>query len=55
MSISMEGFFELLAYALILLRLDGHQIIFYGDPYGMKGDKPEPPSCGDKLADLILA
>jgi alpha-amylase len=55
MSTSMEGFFEPLACALILLRLDGHPSIFYGDLYGMKGDNPEPPSCGDKLADLILA
>ena len=23
--------------------------------YGMKGENPELPSCGDKLADIILA
>jgi alpha-amylase len=50
-----EGFFKPLAYSLILLRRDGYPSVFYGDLYGMKGDNPEPPSCGDKLADLILA
>ncbi|THX97898.1 putative alpha-amylase [Aureobasidium pullulans] len=50
-----EGFFKPLAYSLILLRRDGYPSVFYGDLYGMKGDNPEPPSCGDKLADLVLA
>lgn len=50
-----EGFFKPLAYALILLRKEGYPCPFYGDLYGMKGKQPEPPSCGGKLADLILA
>ena len=51
-----EGFFKPLAYALILLRAQGYPSIFYGDLYGIKGEKTsEPPSCGDKLAHLILA
>ncbi|KAE9973275.1 hypothetical protein BLS_003659 [Venturia inaequalis] len=54
-----EGFFKPLAYALILLRKEGYPSVFYGDLYGMKGrgdDAPaEPPACGGKLADMILA
>jgi alpha-amylase len=50
-----EGFFKPLAYALILLRQEGYPCVFYGDLYGMKGEHPEPPSCGDRLADLTLA
>jgi alpha-amylase len=55
METPMEGFFKPLAYSLILLRRDGYPSILYGDLYGTKGDNPEPPSCGDKLADLILS
>jgi len=50
-----EGFFKPLAYSLILLRREGYPSIFYGDLYGMKGENPEPPSCGKKLPDMILA
>ncbi|KAF1998441.1 glycoside hydrolase family 13 protein [Amniculicola lignicola CBS 123094] len=50
-----EGFFKPLAYSLILLRQEGYPCPFYGDLYGMKGENPQPPSCGDKLADIILA
>jgi alpha-amylase len=50
-----EGFFKPLAYALILLRREGYPCVFYGDMYGMKGEYPEPPACGGKLADLTLA
>ncbi|KAJ9603322.1 hypothetical protein H2200_012100 [Cladophialophora chaetospira] len=50
-----EGFFKPLAYSLILLRQQGYPCIFYGDLYGMKGENPEPPSCGEKLPHLILA
>jgi len=50
-----EGFFKPLAYSLILLRVDGYPCLFYGDLYGMKGDNPEEPSCGGKLADISLA
>jgi len=50
-----EGFFKPLAYSLILLRRDGFPCVFYGDLYGMKGEKPEPPSCGGKLSSIMLA
>ena len=50
-----EGFFKGLAYALILLRREGYPQVFYGDLYGMGGDSPEPPACGGKLADIVLA
>ncbi|ORY16480.1 alpha--amylase-like protein [Clohesyomyces aquaticus] len=50
-----EGYFKPLAYALILLRREGYPCPFYGDLYGMKGENPEPASCGGKLADIILA
>jgi alpha-amylase len=55
MATKIEGFFKPLAYALILLREQGYPCIFYGDLYGMKGDTPEPPACGGKLADMALA
>jgi alpha-amylase len=50
--------FKPLAYALILLRDQGYPSVFYGDLYGTKGRegvKAESPSCGGKLADLMLA
>lgn len=50
-----EGYFKPLAYSLILLRNEGYPSVFYGDLYGMQGEHPEPPSCGDKLADIVLA
>jgi alpha-amylase len=51
-----EDFFKPLAYALILLRLEGYPAIFYGDLYGISGpDGFKGPSCGDQLGDLILA
>lgn len=50
-----EGFFKPLAYAFILLRVDGYPTVFYGDLYGTKGEHPEPASCGGKLGDLALA
>jgi len=49
------GFFKPLAYSLILLRSTGYPSVFYGDLYGMRGAHPEPPSCGNKLADMVLA
>lgn len=55
MDTKIEGFFKPLAYALILLQDAGYPCLFYGDVYGMKGDNPEPPSCGNKLADMTLA
>ncbi|CAF9916950.1 MAG: hypothetical protein GOMPHAMPRED_001165 [Gomphillus americanus] len=50
-----EGFFKPLAYALILLREQGYPCVFWGDLYGMQGERAEPPSCGGQLAHLILA
>jgi alpha-amylase len=50
-----EGFFKPLAYALILLRTQGYPCPFYGDLYGLEGEHKTGPSCGGKLADLILA
>ncbi|KAI9721770.1 MAG: hypothetical protein M1812_002105 [Candelaria pacifica] len=50
-----KDFFVPLAYALILLRADGYPCVFYGDLYGIQGEHPSPPSCGGKLADLVLA
>lgn len=47
--------FTSLAYALILLRQDGYPCVFYGDIYGISTPHPAPPTCGGKLADLILA
>ena len=51
-----ETWFIPLAYALILLRANsGYPCVFYGDLYGVKGEKPTPPACGGKLAKLVLA
>ncbi|EGE86848.1 alpha-amylase [Blastomyces dermatitidis ATCC 18188] len=52
-----EDFFKPLAYALILLRKEGHPCLFYGDLYGMCGGCQGilKPSCNDRLADLALA
>ncbi|KAK4493663.1 hypothetical protein PRZ48_014848 [Zasmidium cellare] len=55
MDTKIEGFFKPLAYALILLQDAGYPCLFYGDLYGIKGDNPEPPSCGNKLPDMTLA
>src|SRR6202022_946168 len=51
-----EDFFKPLAYALILLRLEGYPAVFYGDLYGVSGpDGVKGPSCGGQFGDLILA
>jgi len=50
-----EGFFIPLAYAFILLRVDGYPIVFFGHLYGTKGPHAEPAACGGKLGDLALA
>lgn len=45
-----------MGYALILLRSGcGYPCVFYGDLYGIHGSKPAPPSCGGRLAHLVLA
>ncbi|KZF24103.1 glycoside hydrolase family 13 protein [Xylona heveae TC161] len=55
MEAAVEPFFKTLAYCLILLRQDGYPCPFYGDLYGTKGPYAEGPSCGGRLADIILA
>lgn len=35
-----EPWFKPMAYALILLRVDGYPIVFYGDYYGISGENP---------------
>ncbi|KAK9450935.1 glycoside hydrolase superfamily, partial [Limtongia smithiae] len=51
-----EGFFKPIAYALILLRREGYPCVFWGDLEGIANpDYKEPPSCGGKLSDIILA
>ncbi|MGV2805656.1 alpha-amylase, partial [Clostridium perfringens] len=37
-----EDWFKQSAYALILLRKDGYPSVFYGDYYGIGGEKPIP-------------
>ncbi|KAF3940656.1 Alpha-amylase [Dactylella cylindrospora] len=54
--VKMEGWMKPLAYAVILLRLDGYPCVFYGDLFGIKNpDNPEPPSCGGKLPVMMAA
>ncbi|CDZ98132.1 alpha-amylase [Phaffia rhodozyma] len=45
--------FKPLAYALILLRVDGYPCVFYGDLYGCGGDNPQEPVT--QLEDFIRA
>ncbi|OCF61510.1 alpha-amylase [Kwoniella mangroviensis CBS 10435] len=45
--------FKPLAYALILLRVDGYPCVFYGDLYGTGGDNPQQPVA--QLEDIIRA
>ena len=47
--------FTSLAYALILLREAGYPCVFYGDMFGICEPFVSPPTCGGRLADLILA
>lgn len=47
------SWFKPLAYALILLRVDGYPCVFYGDLYGCQGENPQPPV--NQLSDLIRA
>ncbi|KOC12109.1 alpha-amylase [Aspergillus flavus AF70] len=48
-------YFKPLAYALVLLRKDGHPCVFYGDLYGTLGDKPLKRACKGKLPILTRA
>jgi len=43
------------AYALLLLRQNGHPCVFFGDLYGITGPYLEPPTCWGKLPGLVLA
>ncbi|KAL7420645.1 hypothetical protein Q5752_004596 [Cryptotrichosporon argae] len=45
--------FKPLAYALILLRVDGYPCVFYGDLYGCGGENPQQPVS--QLEDIIRA
>jgi alpha-amylase len=47
--------FTSLAYALILLREAGYPCVFYGDMFGTSSPHSSSPTCGGKLADLVLA
>ena len=49
--------FKLAAYALILLRKDGHPCIFYGDMYGLRTNRASStvPACDGKLPILAQA
>ncbi|KAJ5951192.1 uncharacterized protein N7479_009605 [Penicillium vulpinum] len=49
--------FKLLAYALVLLRKDGHPCVFWGDLYGIRAnvDNPMTPSCNGLLPVLTQA
>lgn len=60
----MNATLKSLFYAFILLRQEGYPCVFWGDLYGTKGPKAEPPAClvpdgkGGKrslLPDLVLA
>ena len=42
-----EDWFKQSAYALILLRKDGYPSVFYGDYYGIGGEKPFPAKGSD--------
>src|SRR4030081_2231305 len=56
LEVPIQEFFKPLAYALILLRLEGYPVVFYGDLYGIsRSSKFKDPSCGDQLGDLIVA
>ena len=43
------------AYALILLRAEGHPCVFWGDLYGTGGPQPRLPACGGRLIRLVKA
>lgn len=43
------------AYAIILLRREGHPCVFWGDIYGTQGPQPRVPACGGRLVRLIKA
>ncbi|ORX40476.1 putative alpha-amylase [Kockovaella imperatae] len=45
------SWFKPLAYALILLRVDGYPCVFYGDLYGCGGENPQEPV--NQLEDIV--
>jgi hypothetical protein len=49
--------FKVLAYAIILLRKEGHPCVFYGDLYGIRANVKElmTPSCNGNLPLLTQA
>ncbi|KAF5861210.1 hypothetical protein ETB97_000523 [Aspergillus alliaceus] len=48
-------YFKPLAYALVLLRKEGHPCVFYGDLYGTLGEKALKRACKGKLPILTRA
>jgi alpha-amylase len=55
MATNIEGWFKPLAYCVILLQDRGYPSVFFGDLFGIKGEHPEDPIAGGKLADMVLA
>jgi alpha-amylase len=43
------------AYALILLRAEGHPCVSWGDAYGTNGPSPRRPAAGGRIPRLIFA
>lgn len=52
-----KPWFKPLAYALTLLRKEGHPCVFYGDLYGIRANvkRPMTPACKGKLPILTQA
>ena len=58
LQLEVTGWFIPLAYAFILLRIDGYPCLFYGDVYGIKGGVENDwrgPAAGGKIPDMTLA
>lgn len=43
------------AYALILLRKEGHPNVFWGDIFGVQGPHAKGPACGGRLMRIVKA
>lgn len=48
-----EDWFKPLAYGLVLLIKDGYPCLFYGDYYGVNGEKPSHTQIIDLLLDAV--
>ncbi|KAF3147135.1 hypothetical protein TWF569_006220 [Orbilia oligospora] len=54
--VKMEGWMKALAYAVILLRIDGYPCVFYGDIFGIKNpDNEEGPASDGKIPVMMAA